>query len=162
MDKIDKIITQWHKERPDLDVTSMALIGRFKRISQYLTQEMTNTFSKHGLNLANFDVLATLRRSGPSYALSPNDLIGSTMVTSGTMTNRIDQLVKAGLVERIKNPDDGRSVIVSLTRAGFDVIDSALTAHVDTQTMLTSGLSQDEQKQLNALLKKFLKCFEDQ
>jgi len=162
MDKVDKIIKQWNKERPELDVTSMALIGRFLRINQFLSLEMTKTFSEHGLNLANFDVLATLRRSSPPYALSPNDLMVSTMVTSGTMTNRIDQLSKAGLVKRVKNPNDGRSVVVSLTKAGFNVIDSALTAHVKTQDRLTSGLSQDEQKRLNTLLRKFLKKIEDQ
>ena len=103
MDKVDKIIKQWNKECPDLDVTSMALIGRFKKITQHLSLEMTKTFTENGLNAANFDVLATLRRSGPPYALSPNDLISSTMVTSGTTTNRIDQLTKAGLVERLQN-----------------------------------------------------------
>lgn len=156
MDKVDKIIKQWNQERPDLDVTSMALIGRFKQITQCLSQEMAKTFSEYGLNSANFDVLATLRRSGPPYALSPNDLIASTMVTSGTMTNRIDQLSKAGLVERVKNPNDGRSVAVSLTTTGFNIINTALTAHVATQDRLTSGLSEDEQKRLNTLLRKFL------
>ncbi len=75
MDKVDKIITQWNKERPDLDVASMALIGRFKRITQFFSLEMSKTFSEYGLNPANFDVLATLRRSGSPYALSPNDLM---------------------------------------------------------------------------------------
>lgn len=160
MDKVDRIVKQWNQERPELDVSSMALIGRIKRINQFLSQGMSNTLAEHGLNLANFDVLATLRRSGPPYALSPNDLIASTMVTSGTMTNRIDQLTKAGLVERIKNPNDGRSVAVSLTKSGFKVIDSALTAHVETQKKLTGSLSQDEQKRLNTLLRKFLGKFE--
>ena len=162
MDRVDKAIKQWNQERPDLDVSSMALIGRFKRISQCLGQEMAKTFSEHGLNPANFDVLATLRRSGSPYALSPNDLISSTMVTSGTMTNRIDQLIKAGLVERVKNPNDGRSVVVSLTEAGFKVIDSALVDHAATQSKLTSGLSSDEQKRLNTLLRKFLNSLEEQ
>lgn len=161
MDKVDKIITEWNRERPDLDATSMALIGRLKKVEQFLSLEMAKTFSKHGLNLANFDVLATLRRSGSPYALSPNDLIKSTMVTSGTMTNRIDQLVKVGLVERINNPNDGRSVVVALTKAGFEVIDSAIVAHVDTQNKLTSNLSQDDQNHLNDLLRKFLKYFEN-
>ena len=161
MDKVDKIIGQWNQERPDLDVGPMELIGRFKRISQYLRQEMAKTFSEYDLNLANFDVLATLLRSGPPYALSPNELIASTMVTSGTMTNRIDQLTKSGLVERVKNPNDGRSVAVSLTKAGHKVIDSALAAHVITLSKLTSNLSKDEQKRLNDLLRKFLANFED-
>lgn len=162
MDKVDNIIKQWNQERPDLNVAPMALIGRIKRISQFLNTGMSKTFSEHGLNAANFDVLATLRRSGPPYALSPNDLIASTMVTSGTMTNRIDQLIKAGLVERKKNPEDGRSFAISLTTKGFDVIDSALSDHVSTQDELTSGLTQEEQKRLNILLRKFVKSFEDE
>ena len=162
MDKVDKIIEQWNREWPELDVTSMALIGRFKRITQRLSLEMSKTFSEHGLTSANFDVLATLRRAGPPYALSPNDLIDSTMVTSGTMTSRIDQLTKAGLAERIQNPNDRRSVVVSLTKKGFEVIDPTLKAHVATQKKLTSGLSEDENKNLNALLRKFLMGLEDQ
>jgi DNA-binding MarR family transcriptional regulator len=161
MDRVDKAIKQWHQERPDLDVSSMELIGRFARIYKQLGLEMTRTFAQHGLKPADFDVLATLRRAGPPYALSPNDLINSTMVTSGTMTNRIDQLSKAGLVERIKNPNDGRSVVVSLTKAGFNVIDASVVDHVATQDRLTSGLSKDEQKRLNTLLKKFLQSLEE-
>ena len=161
MDNVDKIIEQWNLARPDLDVSSMSLVGRFKRITQHLSLEMAKTFTEHGLNPASFDVLATLRRSGKPYALSPNDLIASMMVTSGTMTNRIDQLCKVGLVERIQNPDDGRSFIISLTKKGFVVIDATLTAHVATQDQLTSGLSASEQKQLNTLLSKFLNSFED-
>ena len=162
MDKVDKIIDQWNRERPDLDVTSMGLIGRFKQITQRLSLEMAKTFTEHGLNPANFDVLATLRRAGSPYALSPNDLIASTMVTSGTMTNRIDQLTKAGLVERIQNPNDRRSVVVSLTKKGFTIIDPTLKAHVTTQDRLTSGLSESESKKLNALLRKFLMSLEEQ
>ena len=161
MDNVDKIIEQWNLARPDLDVSSMSLVGRFKRITQHLSLEMAKTFTEHGLNPASFDVLATLRRSGKPYALSPNDLIASMMVTSGTMTNRIDQLCKVGLVERIQNPDDGRSFIISLTKKGFVVIDATLTDHVATQDQLTSGLSASEQKQLNTLLSKFLNSFEE-
>lgn len=161
MDKIDAIISQWNRERPELDVRSMALVGRFKRITQHLNQEMAKTFSEHGLNAASFDVLATLRRSGPPYELSPNDLIASMMVTSGTMTNRIDQLCKIGMVERNRNPDDGRSVVISLTEKGFKVIDSAITDHVATQDRITAGLSKNDQEKLNILLIKLLKSFEN-
>ena len=160
MDNVDKIIEQWNLVRPDLDVSSMSLVGRFKRITQHLGQEMTKTFAEHGLNPASFDVLATLRRSGPPYALSPNDLLATMMVTSGTMTNRVDQLSKAGLVERMQNPADARSVIISLTEKGFAIIDSAVTSHVETQDRLTSSLTEDEYETLNGLLRKFLKEFE--
>ncbi|ROS00183.1 DNA-binding MarR family transcriptional regulator [Sinobacterium caligoides] len=161
MDKVDEIIEQWNQVRPDLDVSSMSLVGRFKRITQHLSQEMTKTFAEYGLNAASFDVLATLLRTGPPYALSPNDLLATMMVTSGTMTNRIDQLSKSGLVERMQNPDDARSVIVSLTEKGFAIIDSAVTAHVATQDRLTSGLTEEEHNTLNKLLRKFLGSIEE-
>ena len=162
MDKVDKIIKQWNQERPDIDVASMELIGRFKKVDQFFQIAMAKTFSKHNLNAANFDVLATLRRSGSPFALSPNDLITSTMVTSGTMTNRIDQLTKSGLVERVKNPNDARSVVVSLTKVGFEVIDSILSDHIETQDKLVSCLSQDEKKQFNTVLRKLLITFESE
>jgi len=161
MDQIDKIIAQWNRERPDLDVSSMSLVGRLKRITQHLSREMDKTFSTFGLNRASFDVLATLRRSGAPYRLSPGDLLATMMVTSGTMTNRIDQLVKAGLVERIENANDGRSVIISLTDKGFTTIDAAVTAHVETQGRLTRDLSKQDFETLNELLGKFLNNFEE-
>jgi len=160
MDKVDMIVKQWNSERPDLDVSSMALIGRLKHLHQHLGNGMGKTFAAHDLNPASFDVLATLRRHGKPYALSPNELLATMMVTSGTMTNRIDQLVKVGLVERISNPNDGRSFIISLTEQGLALIDKTVTAHVATQTQLTSGLSAVEQQNLNQLLIKFLASFE--
>lgn len=160
MDHVDEIVIQWNRERPDMDVEPMALIGRLKRLSQHLSREMDKTFATHGLNPASFDVLATLRRTGPPFRLSPSDLLATMMVTSGTMTNRIDQLEKTGLVERIHNPKDGRSVIISLTDKGFKTIDAAVTAHVKTQAKLTSHLSKDEKEALNLLLKNFLGGFE--
>lgn len=160
MDRVDDIIAQWKCERPDLNVGPMELIGRIRRIAQHLSREMEKTFAAHGLTGASFDVLATLRRSGPPYSLSPGDLLATMMITSGTMTHRIDQLEKAGLVERTHNPDDGRGVIIALTRRGFALIDTAVTAHVKTQARLTAALSKKEQAALNALLRKYLAVFE--
>jgi DNA-binding MarR family transcriptional regulator len=134
----------------------MGLIGRIKRLMRHLSREMEKTWAEHGLNTASFDVLATLRRSGPPFALSPGDLMASTMVTSGTMTNRIDQLERAGLVERRQSQDDRRSFLISLTDKGFGVIDAAVTSHVNTQGRLVSGLLERDQRQLDALLKAFL------
>lgn len=156
MGHIGMILEQWGRERPDLDVTSMGLTGRLKRIARIIQAEMEPVFAAHGLNLASFDVLATLRRAGDPYALSPKDLIANTMVTSGTMTNRIDQLVKAGLVERVRNPNDGRSVIVGLTRRGRKVIDAAVVDHVANLDRLTGGLSRGEFQRLNRLLDTYL------
>ena len=156
MDGVDKILAQWNRERPDLDVGPMGLIGRLRRISRYLTREMEKTFAAHGLNDASFDVLATLRRSGSPYRLSPGDLSATMMITSGTMTNRIDQLEKVGLVTREQNPQDGRSVIIALTEKGFAVIDAAVSEHVQTQARLTSELSPEEFATLNTLLSRYL------
>lgn len=160
MDQVDNILRQWRTEKPELDVAPMGTIGRIRRLSAHLGREMQKTFEAHGLNPAGFDVLATLRRSGSPYALSPGDLLKSTMVTSGTMTNRIDQLEKAGLVERIRNPDDGRSVLIGLTTAGKALIDTAVADHVSTQHTLVAGMSSENLAQLDGLLRKFLAFFE--
>ncbi|AQU81602.1 MULTISPECIES: MarR family winged helix-turn-helix transcriptional regulator [unclassified Halomonas] len=160
MDHVDKILKQWHLQRPDLDVAPMGTIGRVKRVNYYLMRSMEKTWAKYGLTDASFDVLATLRREGAPYALSPGGLMASTMVTSGTMTHRINQLEKAGLIERIKNPDDGRGFLISLSQRGYELIDEAVAAHVETQTQLMSGLSEEQREQLDGLLKQLLIGFE--
>ena len=160
MDHVDRILAQWRQERPDLEVAPMGLLGRLKRLTVLISSEMEKAWAKHGLNGASFDVLATLRRSGPPFALSPGDLMATTMVTSGTMTHRIDQLEKAGLVARNQSQDDRRSYLISLTDKGFRVIDAAVTDHVDAQCRLVAGLSKQERRQLDALLKRFLTDFE--
>jgi DNA-binding MarR family transcriptional regulator len=159
MDPVDDILAQWRRERPDLDVTPMGLIGRLNRLARQLSREMEATFRAHGLNGASFDVLATLRRSGPPYALSPGRLMATMMITSGTMTNRIDQLEKAGLVTRSANPDDARSFIVGLTEQGFTVIDAAVTDHAVTQARLVARLPEADRAALDRLLRRYLLTF---
>ncbi len=156
MDRVDQILAQWHQERPDLDVDAMGTLGRIQRLSRHILREMEDTFAQFGLNRASFDVLATLRRLGPPYALSPGDLMAWTMVTSGTMTHRIDQLEKAGLVERIRNPQDGRGFLISLTPRGLEIINEAVTAHVQTQARLVAGLTKKQRAQMDELLRVFL------
>lgn len=160
MDRIDKILEQWRRERPDLDTTAMGLFGRMRNLTLHLSREMEKNFGRFNLNSANFDMLATLRRSGEPYTLSPGDLMDTMMVSSGTMTNRIDQLEKAGLVARSQNPNDGRSFLISLTPKGFELIDAAVTAHVETQARLVSSLSDEERTALNGLLRNYLADFE--
>lgn len=160
MDFVDTIVAQWRRERPDLQVDPMGTLGRIKRLNQHLMRGMERTFAAHGLTAAGFDVLATLRRSGSPCALSPGDLMASTMVTSGTMTHRIDQLQKTGLIERVRNPDDGRSFLIRLSPAGHTLIDDVVTAHVETQATLVSALSEAQRAQLDDLLRQFLSGFE--
>jgi DNA-binding MarR family transcriptional regulator len=160
MSHIDSILEQWRRERPDLDVGPMGLTSRLKRIGRHLSREMEIVFAAHGLNLASFDVLATLRRSGAPYRMSPRDLMANTMVTSGTMTHRVDQLVRAGYVERIENPDDGRSVLIALTGRGLKVIDAAVTDHAANLARLTSVLNESDAKRLDRLLDRYLAALE--
>ena len=162
MDHIDRILQQWQRERPDLRplLQPMALIGRMKRLTNHIGHGLEQVFGHYGLNSANFDVLATLRRSGPPYALTPSQLISWTMVTSGTMTNRLDRLEKQGLVERLKSDQDARSVTVHLTKQGFELIEACVTDHVANQQKLTAALSAPEQQQLSSLLAKWLAQFE--
>lgn len=160
MDHVDRILDQWRRERPDLDVTAMGILGRLKRLSTHLSREVEAVLQQNGLSSSSFDVLATLRRSGAPYRLSPGDLLATTMVTSGTMTNRIDQLEKAGLVERVVNPQDRRSVLIALTEKGFALVERTVTEHVVNQNRLVESLPADEKAALDGLLRKLLAAFE--
>jgi DNA-binding MarR family transcriptional regulator len=160
VDHVDVILAQWRRERSDLDVTPMAITGRINKLSRHFVGEMSKTWDKFGLHHASFDVLATLRRSGPPYALSPTELIASTMVTSGTMTNRIDQLENTGLVARVQSQNDKRSFRVGLTAKGRTLIDKAAREHVKTLHRLTQMLSKEEAKVLSSILRKMLLSFE--
>jgi len=153
MDHVSKIINSWSEVKPDLDVESMEVIGRMKLITQYFMKEMEKNFANVGLNAANFDVLATLLRSS-KQSLSPGELMDRTMVTSGTMTNRVDRLIKLEYVERTTNPNDSRSVIVRLTNKGYNLINSFIYDHVKLQNQLTSTLNKKDKDSLNSILKK--------
>ncbi|MBB2701336.1 UNVERIFIED_ORG: DNA-binding MarR family transcriptional regulator [Rhizobium esperanzae] len=159
-DHVDRILAQWRRERPDLDVEPMGILGRLKRLGTHLGREVETVLMKHGLSTSAFDVLATLRRSGAPYRLSPGELLEMTMVSSGTMTNRIDQLEKAGFVERILNPEDRRSVLIALTEKGLATVEEAVGAHVANQHRLTGNLTTEDKAAFDRLLKKFLSDFE--
>lgn len=160
LDHVDKILAQWRRERPDLDVEPMGILGRLKRLSTHLGREVEAVLTQQGLSSSAFDVLATLRRAGAPHRLSPGELLEMTMVSSGTMTNRIDQLEKAGYVERILNPEDRRSVLIALTEKGLATVEAAVDAHVANQHRLSKNLSAADKAELDRLLRKFLADFE--
>lgn len=160
MDSVDSILAQWGQERPDLDIRAMGPLGRLGRLHGHLMRAMEKTFAAHGLNQAGFDVLATLRRSGPPFRLSPGALLGSMMITSGTLTHRLDLLEAAGLITRTANPEDGRGALVALTSAGCAKIDAAIADHVATQNRLLTALSANEIQELDRLLHTWLAGFE--
>ncbi|MER9058252.1 MarR family transcriptional regulator [Mesorhizobium sp. M0213] len=157
MDRAAKAIEQWKKERPDLDVSPMAVLGRLNEAASLIARErLAPLFASYGLQSGEFDVLATLRRCGPPYALTPTALYEATMVTSGAMTNRLDRLEKSGLIKRGPHPDDRRGIIVQLTGKGLALIDEAVTAHVTNEHQILSGLARPEQTMLARLLEKLI------
>lgn len=160
-DPVDVILAQWQRERPDLDVSPMGIIGRMGRLSKHLERAIQETFSNFGLNVGEFDVLATLRRSGQPYQLTPTELFNSLMVSSGTMTHRIDRLEQADLVQRIPDPSDRRGTLIQLTNKGFNVIEKAVEAHVANEHRLLVVLDKAERKDLAQLLHKLLISFEE-
>ena len=129
-DAVDAILDQWHRERPDLDVGPMGPIGRITRCAALLQRRLDEAFAEFGLSFWEFDMLATLRRSGAPYCLAPTTLFSTLMVTSGTMTHRMGKLEASGWIERLPSPADARSSLVQLTPAGLALIDRAVDAHV--------------------------------
>lgn len=160
-DPVDAILAQWQRERPDLDVSPMGIIGRMTRLSKHLERSIQATFSEFDLHIGEFDVLATLRRSGQPYQLSPTELFNTLMVSSGTMTHRLDRLEQAGLVQRIPDPGDRRGTLIQLTGQGFTLIEKAVTAHVANEHRLLNGLAEAERQALAELLRKLLLSFEE-
>ncbi|MBN2752364.1 MAG: MarR family transcriptional regulator [Rhodospirillaceae bacterium] len=159
-DKLDQIVAQWQRARPDLDASSMAVFGRLIRLHAHLEREIQNVLNAQGLAPGEFDVLATLRRSNRPEGLSPNELLAEMMITSGTMTHRLDRLEQAGRVERHPHPEDRRSVRVVLSEAGRKLVDQAVQVHLDNQKRLLAGLDQPSQDALSVLLKTWLNQFE--
>lgn len=160
LDGVDRLTAQWAKEKPQLDTLPMAILGRLMRIHKYLESQLTACHKQFGISMGEFDVLATLRRSGEPYRLTPSELLAAMMLTSGAMTNRVDGLEKKGLVSRTHCLQDRRSVTVGLTASGLALIDEAIESHVELQHTLIKPLSLDEKHQLNHFLKLWLVDFE--
>jgi DNA-binding MarR family transcriptional regulator len=157
MDRADVAIRQWARERPDLPSLPMAVLGRLSEAAELVMRDHLNPlFADAGLQPGEFDVLATLRRSGEPYMLSPTRLYEAAMISSGGMTNRLDRLERAGLIERRPEPNDRRGKLIALTDAGRRVIDETITRHVANEAQLLSVLAPAEQEKLNTLLKKLI------
>ena len=152
-DEVDVLVSAWRRERPDLDVGPLEVLSRVSRLARHLDLARREAFAAHGLEPWEFDVLAALRREGAPYALSPGRLLQVTLVTSGTMTNRIDRLEAKGLVEREPDPDDGRSVRVLLTDAGRTRVDDALTDLLAHERRILAALEPADRDTLADLLR---------
>ena len=155
-DGVDSILEQWQRERPDVDTSPMGVIGRLARTERRLSQSLRESFAAHGLQTHEFDILATLRRAGAPYRLTAGQLTQAAMVTSGAITNRIDRLLDKGWVTRETDPDNRRSVRISLSKSGLAKVDSVLEQHVAREAELLAGLSEKQQSQLAKLLRTLL------
>jgi DNA-binding MarR family transcriptional regulator len=159
-DEVDELVAGWQAERPDLDVEPLQVLSRVSRLARHLTRARTAAFAAHGLQTWEFDVLSALRRQGAPYQLSPGALLRATLVTSGTMTNRIDRLASAGLVSRRPDPADKRGVLVALTDRGRVAVDAALADLLTFERQLLTGLDGGQRRELAALLRILLAPFD--
>jgi DNA-binding MarR family transcriptional regulator len=157
MDRADLAVEQWARERPDLRTLPMALFGRLNEAAERVMRDHLNPlFVRAGLQAGEFDVLATLRRSGAPFTLSPTQLYEAAMISSGGMTDRIDRLERAGLVVRRPDPKDRRGKLIVLTDSGKSLIDETISRHVTNEERLLLTLTEAEQETLSALLKKLI------
>jgi DNA-binding MarR family transcriptional regulator len=152
-DEVDLILEQWAEARPDLNLAPLAVFSRLLRIARQLDRIRAEAIGKSNLTSWEFDVLTVLRRSGAPYELSTKTLVQQTMVSSGTMTNRIDRMIERNLVKRLTDPNDGRGVIVQMTPSGLTLVDVAITRISDAEQLLLAGLSASEQAKLSQLLR---------
>jgi DNA-binding MarR family transcriptional regulator len=152
LDHVGRIMAKWHEARPDLDVSPQGIIGRLHRLAARLTEELVAVYAEYGLGEGEFDVLATLRREGAPYELTPSELAAWTMVSSGAVTKRVDRCVERGWVTRRVGDGDARGRVVALTDAGLDLIDRAFEAHMANEQRLVGSLDEMERARLARLL----------
>ncbi|HEY3465526.1 MAG TPA: MarR family transcriptional regulator [Amycolatopsis sp.] len=161
-DAVDEVVAAWGRERPDLDLTAIGVVGRMGRLALVLGPAQERVFGKFGLQRGEFDVLAALRRSGPPYTLIPSELSKTLMLSRAGMTSRLDRLEKAGFVERALDPNDRRSFRIRLTDKGFEAVDAAMTEHTANVSELLAGLSEQEVGLLDDVLRKLLNWLDPQ
>jgi len=160
-DAVDGLIDQWRTQRPDLRQPEvMGIFGRFARIWAHATRAIEATLGQWGLQIGEFDVLATIRRAGPPFTIAPSQLTKWLMLSPSGITSRLDRLEKLGLIERKPSPDDRRSLLVVMTAEGKRVVDEAVTAHVENETRLLSALGATDRKALDRALRSLLRSFE--
>lgn len=158
LDGVDQVVGQWAHERPDLDTTAMAVFDRIASLSRIAGDRVEQAYAAFGIGRPEFDVLATLRRAGEPFQLSPGELAASMALSTGGTTARLDRLEKAGLVERLPSPSDRRSVLVRLTEAGYEVIEQAVGAGLAEQQRMLADLPSERLRQLDALLREALRA----
>lgn len=153
-DHIDRLQAQWARELPDVDTRGMEVLGRARRIVLQSRPAIEAVFARHGLDAGEFDVLSTLLRSGPPWALRPTELYRSLMISSGGLTDRLNRLVRAGMITRPPSPEDGRSLLVQLTDKGRAAVEAAFREDMGVEAGMLAVLTDVERKALAGLLRK--------
>lgn len=160
-DEVDSLVAAWSRERPDLDIAPLEVLSRITRLSRQLDIARRAAFAEHGLETWGFDVLAALRRAGAPYQLTPGQLIHENLVTSGTITNRLDRLESDGLLSRYPDPSDGRGILVRITEKGIKVVDAALVDLLNREKELLKSLKNPERDELSNYLSRMLQQIEE-
>lgn len=158
-DEVDRLIAGWERERPDLDLAPMGTIARLLRAAGLAMASLEETAASHGLQVPEGDILFSLRRAGEPYRLAPAALSEALLVSSGTLTNRLDRLERKGLIERVPHPTDRRSTEVALTGSGFELVEGVVGEHVENERRMLAGLSAEERRRLDGLLRRLLANF---
>ena len=152
-DHVDFVVAQWAEAMPDIDASSMEIFGRMARVQKHLDRLRVEALAQYGFKEGEFDVLATLRRSGAPYCLTPTELYRSLLITSGAMTNRLARLESAGMVKRIVDDQDRRSVQVCLSERGRALIEQAVNTHTEIQNLVLAPLKAEQRETLAEMLK---------
>lgn len=160
-DLVSTIVEQWRTERPDLDASPIAVIGRLSRVSRFVTDDLVEVYRRFGLSEGEFDIVATLRRSGAPFALAPSALSTATMVTKGAISKRLDALESRGLVARSTAEHDGRGRVVQLTDAGVALVDEAIGAHLDNERRILDVLPREDRAALERILARWAAHYEE-
>lgn len=155
-DHVDRLRRQWAKELPDLDTEPMAILGRALRLTNMIRPSIEATFAGYGLDRGEFDVIATLRRSGPPYRLTPTEMYSLLMISSGGLTHRLVRLERAGLIRREPSPEDGRSMLVALTDGGIALAEKAFRKDMASEARFLEALSVQDRETLAGLLRKLI------
>jgi DNA-binding MarR family transcriptional regulator len=159
-DWVDHVLRDWARERPDLDTAPVGVVGRVGRLAKFLDAGLARNFRRFGLTRGDYDVIATLRRSGAPYCLPHKELMGAVLRSSGTISFRVDRLEARGLVRREADPDDARGTLVILTDEGRRLFDEVVPAHLANEERLLAALTPDDRELLAQLLRKLLLSFE--
>jgi len=158
-DRATVALEQWRREKPGFDLLPMEVLGRLGEATHLVrSKRLEPFFAQFGLQAGEFDVIATLRRSGAPYTLTPTQLYNATMISSGGMTNRIDRLERMNLIKRKPNPKDRRGTLVILSTAGIKLIDKIIPLHLENEKKTLTTLSEKEQNLLNTLLAKLIRA----